>query len=264
MCPICQKQVKETDINAHIDRACMDEPRVTKAPGGKFSKGLSPAVVPERSTKRPERLPQLNYSMVKDNALRKKLVDMGLSAGGSRQLMEKRYTEWITLCNANCDATHPKTKGELKRELDVWERTQGGKAPSSNFTKDPGSQIKEKDFDGQAWSSKHDDSFKALIANARRKPKASMAESTLSPTNIPDSSAALAAPTASLSLSAVDVAMPDKVADHELGELSPTKQTGSESRFFQESNIDNDISPSSKYRSKLIAQEGIVPDIATN
>lgn len=264
MCPICQKQVKEAGINAHIDRGCIDEPRVTKVLGGRLSKGSAPAVMPEKSMKRPERLPQLNYSMVKDNALRKKLTDMGLSAGGSRQLMEKRYTEWITLCNANCDATHPKTKGELKKELDVWERTQGGKALSSNFTKDPGSQIKEKDFDGQAWSSKHDDSFKALIANARRKPKPPTTEPTPDPANVPDSSATIAAPTALLNLSASDVSMTDRTADHEFQELLSTKQTGSQSKFFQESDIGDDTSPSSRYGSKMLSQEGIAPDIATS
>ena len=35
-----------------------------------------------------------------------------------------------------------------------------------------GAQIRDKDFDGKAWSTKHDSDFQQLIANARRKAKA--------------------------------------------------------------------------------------------
>jgi E3 ubiquitin-protein ligase RAD18 len=106
--------------------------------------------------------------MVKDNALRKKLGDMGISAAGSRQLMERRYTEWVTLWNANCDSKIPKGKGELKRELDVWERTQGGGAPVASRM-NTGGNIRDKDFDGLAWSKNNDESFKQLVAEARKK-----------------------------------------------------------------------------------------------
>jgi E3 ubiquitin-protein ligase RAD18 len=114
--------------------------------------------------------------MVKDGPLKKKLMDQGLSAAGSRQMLERRYSEWITLWNSNCDARIPKGKNELRRELDVWERTQGGRAQASG-SMNPGAQIREKDFDGQAWATKHDDSFRDLIAAARRKlpPKATPA-----------------------------------------------------------------------------------------
>lgn len=173
-CPVCQKSVKEDAINAHLDRNCEDAPATkprSKASATNFG-------APDKPIPRPERLPQLHYSMVKDNILRKKLADLGLSAGGTRQQLEKRYTEWVTLWNANCDATKPKAKGELKRELDIWERTQGSRAGSSK--QDSGAQIREKDFDGQAWSSMHGDTFKQLIANARKK-------AAVKPTTAPES-----------------------------------------------------------------------------
>ena len=103
--------------------------------------------------------------MLKDVPLRKKLTDAGLSAAGSRLLLQQRYSEWITLWNANCDATRPKTKMELKREMDMWERTQGGRAMGSMA----GAQIRDKDFDGKAWSQRHEGDFKNLIADAKRK-----------------------------------------------------------------------------------------------
>ncbi|TVY75648.1 Postreplication repair E3 ubiquitin-protein ligase rad18 [Lachnellula suecica] len=188
-CPVCQKMVKLELINPHLDRGCMDEP--TRPKTGRIGPLPNTAPPPPKETKRPERLAQLNYSMVKDVPLRKKLTDQGLSAAGSRQMLERRYAEWITLWNSNCDARIPKGKNELRRELEVWEKTQGGRASA---TVNPGAQIKEKDFDGKAWASQHDDSFRDLIANARRKlppkpvaPPPHPDESTIpEPSNIPE------------------------------------------------------------------------------
>ncbi|KAG9234054.1 postreplication repair E3 ubiquitin-protein ligase rad18 [Amylocarpus encephaloides] len=168
-CPICSKQVKEASINSHIDRNCPDESYNPKA---KVSSIPSPSKGNKRQGKRPERLAQVHYSMVKDVGLRKKLSEQGLGTYGNRQAMERRYTEWVTLWNANCDATHPKGKGELRRELDIWERTQGAQAPFSSANH-IGAQIKSKDFDAAAWSTLHNSSFKDLIANARKKAQAS-------------------------------------------------------------------------------------------
>lgn len=93
---------------------------------------------------------------------------MGLSSSGSRQLLEKRHREWVMIWNANCDSARPKAKSELLRDLDTWERTQGGSAPSNSHSANLGAQIKDKEFDGLGWASKHSDSFKDLIANARK------------------------------------------------------------------------------------------------
>jgi E3 ubiquitin-protein ligase RAD18 len=270
-CPVCQKVVKEDTINSHLDRNCMDEPRVTKPLGGKSSK--PPASTPgpaEKAMKRPERLPQLHYSMVKDNLLRKKLSDLGLSAGGSRQLLEKRYTEWVTLWNANCDATKPKSKSELRRELDIWERTQGSKAGSSK--QDLGAQIKEKDFDGQAWSSRHDDSFRQLIANARK--KAAVKPPTPEPTKPVDLNET---PTPAKKPDLHPEESAESHADTEMtynGDLSPEQNIVEESpvkpspqrRFFDESttqlNDPSQLPPSSQY-SIVDKDSGINSDMTT-
>ncbi|KAK6586909.1 hypothetical protein PZA11_000199 [Diplocarpon coronariae] len=172
LCPICEKEVKESIINAHIDRGCMDEPRVRRPISGGTSRRGSvqnPFSAPDAAPKRPERLPQINFSMMKEATLRKKLNDAGISAAGNKPLMEKRYTEWITLWNANCDATKPREKSELKRDLVTWEKTQGAKAQASNYTQSSGAQIKDKEFDGKAYSSANRDSFQDLILKARKK-----------------------------------------------------------------------------------------------
>lgn len=73
----------------------------------------------------------------------------------------------MNIWNANCDAKIPKTKDELRRDLDVWERSQGGLAPQQYAV--GSNAVMAKDFDAAAWSSNHDGDFKWLIENARKK-----------------------------------------------------------------------------------------------
>lgn len=92
---------------------------------------------------------------------------MGIPDWGPKPLLQKRHTEWMNLWNSNCDSKVPKPKRELLRELDIWERTQGGQASASSAA--ASNPIIRKDFDAAAWSSSHDDDFKRLIANARKR-----------------------------------------------------------------------------------------------
>lgn len=122
----------------------------------------------KRQDRSHERLPALHYSMLKEQALRKKMTELGLSCQGPRLLLERRHKEWLTLWNANCDAAHPKKRSALLHDLEVWERTQGGRAPTTGRTFQTAAAIKDKDFDSAAWAVKHDTSFKDLIASARK------------------------------------------------------------------------------------------------
>ena len=106
--------------------------------------------------------------MLKEPQLRKKLQELGISTAGSRQMLERRHKEWMTIWNANCDSLHPRRKADLLHDLDVWERTLGTRAPTSSRSIHLGTQIKDKDFDGAAWAAKHDTSFRDLIASARK------------------------------------------------------------------------------------------------
>lgn len=130
-----------------------------------FPQAKSPATGP---TKPLERLPTMNYSLIKDGQLRKKLKELGIPEWGPRSLLQRRHTEWMNLWNANCDAKVPKTKEELLRDLDVWERTQGGAGLQSGLLTGSNA-VMAKTFDAAAWSSNHDDDFKRLIENARKK-----------------------------------------------------------------------------------------------
>ncbi|KAF8938007.1 E3 ubiquitin-protein ligase rad18 [Dissophora ornata] len=71
----------------------------------------------------PKRIPKLTYSVLNDKQLRKKLQELGLPTHGDKQLMQKRHAEYVTIHNANCDATRPQTIAQLKKTMDVWERT---------------------------------------------------------------------------------------------------------------------------------------------
>ncbi|KAK7955619.1 Postreplication repair E3 ubiquitin-protein ligase rad18 [Apiospora aurea] len=170
-CPICLERMKEVQVDRHLDSSCPGSPREQptkpKPASGTQRNGFQALASPAPPPK-PERLPTLSYSMLKDAALRKKLADLGVPTNGTRQILEKRHQEWITIWNANCDSLHPKRKSELLQELDVWERTLGTRAPTSSRSIHQGAQIKDKGFDHAAWSAKHDSSFQDLVASARK------------------------------------------------------------------------------------------------
>jgi len=120
-----------------------------------------------------ERLPSLSYSIMNENTLRKKIATLGIPTLGSKPLLIRRHTEWVNLWNANCDSSKPRTKRELLHDLDIWEKTQGGNAPSTQGSSGSAGAIMAKDFDGSAWSASHGNDFQRLIAQARQKTAAS-------------------------------------------------------------------------------------------
>ncbi len=175
-CPVCLQRMKENQVFQHLDTSCPGEPQAkppTRQTPRNSSRSNNPSsAFPSRSNapplKNPERLPAINYSMLKESQLRKKLQELGISAVGGRQVLERRHKEWMTIWNANCDSLHPRRKADLLHDLDVWERTMGTRAPTSSRSIHLGAQIKDKDFDGAAWAARHDTSFKDLITSARK------------------------------------------------------------------------------------------------
>lgn len=117
----------------------------------------------------PDRLPQLNYSLFKETALRKKLVDMGIPSGGPKALLIRRHTEWVNLVNANCDSSRPRTKRELLHDLAEWDRSQGHVIPSRLGLAANANALMSKDFDSTAWGTAHNKDFQRLIREARER-----------------------------------------------------------------------------------------------
>ncbi|KAH7171523.1 hypothetical protein EDB81DRAFT_837971 [Dactylonectria macrodidyma] len=168
-CPVCKSRMKEWQVFKHLE-SCSGPPpsKPIRAAESSSSSKAGFGQLQRQQTKSLDRLPALSYSMFKEQALRKKMSEIGISNQGPRALLERRHKEWITLWNANCDAVRPKKRSELLQDLDIWERTQGGRAPVIGRTAQSAAMIKDKDFDGAAWASKHDSSFKDLIASARK------------------------------------------------------------------------------------------------
>lgn len=162
-CPLCQSRMKEGEVWDHVS-VCTGaaSPKPKRKPSTPAFSQLQ-----AHQAKPLERLPGLNYSMMKDVALRKKMTDLGISNQGSRKLLERRHKEWITIWNANCDSVRPRKRHELQHDLNTWERTQGGRAPAmAAVQSEP--MVKDKEFDGAAWAAKHDSSFQDLIAMAKQ------------------------------------------------------------------------------------------------
>ncbi|PNP53025.1 hypothetical protein THARTR1_06540 [Trichoderma harzianum] len=169
-CPSCNKKMKEWQVFGHLE-SCPGPSAANSSSSNNAVNSdttLSFGQSHRRQQKTLDRLPPLNYSMLKEQALRKKMADLGISNQGPRILLEKRHKEWLTLWNANCDAAVPKKRSELLHDLEGWERTQGGRAPTTGRAIQTAAVIKDKEFDGAAWAAKHDTSFKDLIASARK------------------------------------------------------------------------------------------------
>ncbi|KAJ5122347.1 E3 ubiquitin-protein ligase rad18 [Penicillium atrosanguineum] len=166
-CPLeCGLRMKEAAMFSHVG-VCTGQ----KAPSPAKPQVTFRPIQPQQPATQsfvdpPERLPAINYSLLKDGQLKKKFRELGIPEWGNRSLLQRRHTEWMNLWNANCDSRNPKSKKELLKELTIWEKTQGGAQIPFASNAD---EIARKDFDRERWSSSHDDDFKRLIANARKK-----------------------------------------------------------------------------------------------
>lgn len=180
-CPICGRKMKEEAVFLHLDTH--NEPDAIKTmQSARLRLRRSPSVeMVGRSRAKPkasERLPQLNYSLMKDTALRKKLSDLGIPSTGPRALLMRRHAEWVNIVNANADSSKPKTKREMLRELDIWDRSTGRSIATSGTDLGTAGSIMSKDFDGAAWSANHKSDFDDLVSKARHISKVPMSLAT--------------------------------------------------------------------------------------
>ncbi|KAG8527464.1 uncharacterized protein KY384_007616 [Bacidia gigantensis] len=166
-CPICDKRMKEEQVYSHLDVHNGGSRNSTKAQPTSRNSPYFAQKPDSRPPKAVERLPQINYSLLKDGALRKKMEELGIPSNGPRQLVIRRHTEWVNLVNANCDSKFPETKRNLLRDLDNWDKIHGRQL--ANGTATSSASVMSKDFDGNAWASNHQSNFKNLIAQARTK-----------------------------------------------------------------------------------------------
>ncbi|KAF1939049.1 DNA repair protein rad18 [Clathrospora elynae] len=166
-CPICSRSMKAELVYNHLDVCTGPDASQGRNTRSK-AKSAFPIALQRRQREPsppPTRLSQLNYAMLKEGGLRKKLQEAGIPSWGSKDLMKRRHVEWLNIYNSNCDSDDSvrKNKRQLLRELDEWEQTQGGKADTKE------SKIMKKDFDGEGYAKSHKTDFDDLIARARQK-----------------------------------------------------------------------------------------------
>ncbi|RIA88747.1 hypothetical protein C1645_806621 [Glomus cerebriforme] len=80
--------------------------------------------------------PKIAYGLMNEKKLKNLLKEEGLPAYGSKNEMIARHSYFINLYNSNVDATIPKSKGELLRDMKKWERAhQSNEAKDANLIK---------------------------------------------------------------------------------------------------------------------------------
>ncbi|EXJ84024.1 hypothetical protein A1O3_04691 [Capronia epimyces CBS 606.96] len=167
-CPCCHRRMKENLINSHLDKCISGNSHTpvddTFSPAPQIAPPGTIAYAQVKRSKQNDRLPFINYSLLTDNALRKKLRDLGIPSHGSKDLMRRRHTEWVNLWNANCDSTNPVTKRQLLQELKVWEDTLGRQSEKTGT-----SGFMAKDFDSGNYVKNQKSNFDDLIRQARQK-----------------------------------------------------------------------------------------------
>lgn len=166
-CPLCGRRMVEEAVFNHLDKCTGEDKPVESQKAKRPFYSREPALrSPSKKVKTSmERLPHLNYTLLKDTALRKKLQELGIPSWGPRQLLIKRHTEWVDIYNSNSDSSRPRSVKDLLKDLETWERTQGGLASAQGSSIATG--VMKKDFDHEDWKDRHKDHFNELIASAR-------------------------------------------------------------------------------------------------
>lgn len=117
-------------LNQHLDKGC-EASESTRSPrngitsAGKGNWFQKPSKVNAKINAAPRnKLPRPNYNVMKEAEIRKMLVDLQLSKNGSKDRVIERHRQWVTLYNANLDASPKvqKTDLQLRRELAEWDR----------------------------------------------------------------------------------------------------------------------------------------------
>ncbi|KAJ8608537.1 hypothetical protein MRB53_039591 [Persea americana] len=168
LCPVCNKPFHLDQIELHVD-SCLtggvesddtartrsqyfDTPDETQARASRHNSAIMKA--DEATTETPKRLPKPNYAVMNDTKLRRSMGELGLSTSGTRAILQKRYTEYIALWNSNLDSKQPKSKRDLLRELQAWDRIQS-KASIK---------VTNEEIDAAHKNGEYKDNFKDLIA----------------------------------------------------------------------------------------------------
>lgn len=180
-CPVCQRAIHQDKIESHVNR-CL-EGKATPPPkspaqattpttagtksiyfeGTKLQPGSSRTSIHARSATPPSltRLAKVSYAAVSEPKLRKILADFGINTNGSRNQLERRCTEYITMWNSNLDSKAPRSKRELLADMRAWDKVQAK----------PVVKLSNEEIDNANEKGRYDSDFGDLIAKARESMK---------------------------------------------------------------------------------------------
>ncbi|KAI5452826.1 E3 ubiquitin-protein ligase rad18 [Naganishia albida] len=168
-CPACGQNLPLASLNAHLDRGC---PPIQAGPttsskaswAALFSSAQPPSTGGSRADADAElaskRITKPNYALVSTKELRGLLETYGCATVGERGVLVERVQLWISIFNANLDASHPRTLKSLRAELDTQERAR-------NRDKEDAGRAKQAFVNATG----DDEAFKRLEKELRRRKK---------------------------------------------------------------------------------------------
>ncbi|KYN20722.1 E3 ubiquitin-protein ligase RAD18 [Trachymyrmex cornetzi] len=172
-CPVCKVEVPQNNINRHLDD-CLRRENTKEEP--------------KKSEPKRKPLPKLVYSLMKDNVIRKRLKELGLSSQGDKKVLMNRLQKYTVLYNAECDKTFPRPIPELikqcEEEEDLEKKVQKSNSIFSNVTRNTEDNIVEQKRKQYLTTNK--ESFDKLIVKIKHDngpPKMSIRRSILNGKN---------------------------------------------------------------------------------
>ncbi|KYQ58070.1 E3 ubiquitin-protein ligase RAD18, partial [Trachymyrmex zeteki] len=116
-CPVCKVEVPQNNINRHLDDCLRRENTKEQL---------------KKSEPKRKPLPKLVYSLMRDNIIRKRLKELGLSSQGDKKALTNRLQRYTVLYNAECDKTYPRPISELIKQCEEEEDLEKKVQKSSN------------------------------------------------------------------------------------------------------------------------------------
>ncbi|KAI8325840.1 hypothetical protein GQ54DRAFT_295193 [Martensiomyces pterosporus] len=181
LCPNCNRQVRQSRINWHLDR-CLAGLSTTERPGGLagfmahpptpspsshealMAKGSAASAMGLRSVSSKFTLPRptkLAYSLISESKLRRTLKELGIPSNGDKHQMQARHSEWVNMYLANADSESPISHRVLLKRLKAW----GDNLARPVDTAKPPPPASRRDVADH--TAKYADSFAALVAQAK-------------------------------------------------------------------------------------------------
>ncbi|KAH9470454.1 hypothetical protein Pst134EA_007706 [Puccinia striiformis f. sp. tritici] len=124
-CFMCSTQMLNSEMNAHITK-CLDKTQISSST--KKVKTSHPFLLGTNNNNKPiqKRIPLPHFNSLKNKEIKVELSKHKLKSDGTPKIQIRRLSKYITLFNANLDASlpHQKTVEILKKELYEWESLQ--------------------------------------------------------------------------------------------------------------------------------------------